>query len=284
MRRRPAAHRLVGATLSALLLGALLAACTNETDDVPDEAPTPAEASDTEAPATTALDAISDLPAVSLRSLDPPETPEGLDPVDVRTAADTIRAMALDAFSNRDRWDSGPTSEIQRSHLGIAGPNFPEQVETSEDLSDGAPTAQLFVSLFDSDAQPIALPRVVAARWNVTEAQGSDEPAPFVTLQVHAMFLLGDEEEPEAVLMRRTIGLGGNDLGHLDATKDWLVETHLIGADECFFYTEGLIRPDDDEPDVEDYEAFLAEAESEELDDPVERTPDLAELRQEACA
>ncbi|MGJ9414124.1 hypothetical protein ACHAAC_15585 [Aeromicrobium sp. CF4.19] len=265
------------------LLGAALAGCSSEIDDTPDEAPTPVEAEDTEAPATDALGAITELPAVSLRSLELPEVPEGLDAVDVTTAADTVGAMALDAFNNRARWDAGPSSDEQRSHLGIAGPQFAEQVETSEVLADGAPTAQLFVSFFDPDAQPIAQPRVVGAQWDVTEAETEDGPVPLVALQVHAMYLVGDEDEPQAVLIRRTIGLGGNDLGRLDAEKTWLVDTDLIGADECAFYTEGLISPTSDEPDVTEYEEFLDEAESEEIDTPLEQMPPLAGLRAEAC-
>jgi hypothetical protein len=280
MRRRIAALCLAG----PVLLGSVLAGCSSDTDDVPDEVPTPAEVDGTPAPESTALEDIADLPAVSLRALSLPDVPEGMDEVDVRTAADTLRAMALDAFGNRTRWDASPTSEVQRSHLGIAGPDFAEQVETSEVLADGAPTAQLFVSIFDQDAQPVALPRVVAARWDVNEVRGDDGPEPFVTLQVHALFLVGDEEEPEAILMRRTLGLGGSDLGRMDASKDWLVDTQLLGADQCDFLTEGLIRPTADEPQVGAYQDFLEEVESEEIDEPIDEMPDLADLRAEACA
>ncbi len=271
------------AIVATCLAGLLLVGCTSDTDDVPDEAPTPVEPEGAEEPTTDALAEISDLPAVSIRSLELPDTPDGMDDVDVKSAADTAQAMALDAFNNRARWDAGPTTEVQRSHLGIAGPNFAEQVETSPALEDGAPTAQLFVSTFHPDAQPISLPRVVAARWNVEEAEGENGPAPMVTLQVHAMYLVGDEEEPQAILMRRTIGIGGNDLGRLDAEKDWLVETSLVGADTCAFYTEGLLRPSTDDPEPEEYQTFLEEAESEEIDEPVEATPDLADLRDQAC-
>lgn len=265
------------------LVAATLAGCTGTDEDIPDDAPAPTAVDEEDEPAIDALDAIADLPAVSLRSLELPDVPEELDPVDVRTAADTVRAMAVDAFINRTRWDAGPTTAVQRSHLDIAGPGLSEQVETSEALSDGPPTAQLFVSVFDPEAQPIAQPRIVGARWNIETVEREDGPAPLVTLQVHAYYLVGDEETPQAVLVRRTIGIGGNDISRLGNEKEWLVETRLVGADECTFYSEGLITPSEEVPDASAYEQFLAEAESEEQDTPLEQMPPLADLRDGAC-
>ena len=294
-----------GAT--GLALGALLlTGCTGGGADVPEEVPTPAEAEDADEPTGDALERITELDPISLRNLDLPDVPEGMDPLDVRTAADTVRALAVDAFTNRTLWAESPTSEVQRTHLAIAGPTFAEQVETSPLLADGPPTAQLFVSLFDAEAQPVELPVVVSADWEVNEAApedvdpgeaGSEDdvsgaeaegeavaPAPLVTLEVHAVYYVGDVDEPRIVLMRRTIGIGGNDLGRIDAPKSWLVDTDLIGADECAFYTDGFVRPTDDDVPAAQYLRFLEEVDSDEQDAPQTTMTPLADLRAEACA
>lgn len=284
----------------------VLTGCTGGGTDVPEEVPTPAEAEDADEPTGDALERITELDPISLRSLELPDVPEGMDPVDVRTAADTVRALAVDAFTNRTLWAEAPTSEVQRTHLAIAGPTFAEQVETSPLLADGPPTAQLFVSLFDAEAQPVELPVVVSADWDVTEAAPEDvdpgeatpdetttdepaggdaaSPAPLVTLEVHAVYYVGDVDEPRIVLMRRTIGIGGNDLGRIDAPKSWLVDTDLIGADECAFYTDGFVRPTDDDVPAAQYLRFLEEVDSDEQDAPQTEMTPLEDLRAEACA
>lgn len=281
----------------------VLTGCTGGGTDVPEEVPTPAEAEDADEPTGDALERITELDPISLRGLELPDVPEGMDPVDVRTAADTVRALAVDAFTNRTLWAESPTSEVQRTHLTIAGPTFAEQVETSPLLADGPPTAQLFVSLFDAEAQPVELPVVVSADWNVTEAAPEDvdpdeaapedattddepaaSPAPLVTLEVHAVYYVGDVDEPRIVLMRRTIGIGGNDLGRIDGSKSWLVDTDLIGADECAFYTDGFVRPTDDDVPAAQYLRFLEEVDSDEQDAPQTTMTPLEDLRAEACA
>ncbi|WP_344327595.1 hypothetical protein [Aeromicrobium halocynthiae] len=287
---------------AGLAVGVLvLAGCTGGGTDVPEEVPTPAEAEDADEPTGDALQRITELDAISLRGLELPDVPEGMDPVDVRTAADTVRALAVDAFTNRTLWAESPTSEVQRTHLGIGGPTFAEQVETSPLLADGPPTAQLFVSLFDAEAQPVELPVVVSADWQVTEAAAEDvdpdeepgdagspdeaagTPAPLVTLEVHAVYYVGDVDEPRIVLMRRTIGIGGNDLGRIDAPKTWLVDTDLVGADECAFYTDGFVRPTEEEVPAVEYLRFLEEVESEEQDAALTAMTPLADLRAAAC-
>lgn len=302
----PQPARVLRRGAAGLAAAALLTACTGGGTDVPEEVPTPVEAEDADEPTGDALQRITELEAISLRGLELPEVPDGLDPVDVRTAADTVRALAVDAFTNRTLWDQSPTSEVQRTHLAIAGPTFAEQVETSPLLADGPPTAQLFVSLFDAEAQPVELPVVVSADWQVTEAapedvdpgeapaeddtaedgaeEGSAASTPLVTLEVHAVYYVGDVDEPRIVLMRRTIGIGGNDLTRLDAPKTWLVDTDLIGADECAFYTDGFVRPTEEDVPAAAYLRFLEEVDSDEQDAALTAMTTLEDLRAEACS
>lgn len=279
VRRRP--------VLLVIVMVAWLIVATgcSEPDDAPTDpdSPTPSAGQEDKGDKDDALDQIADLPTVSLRTLELPDVPDDMDPVDVRTAADTVRAMALDSFNNRTRWDAKPTPRVQRSHLAIGGPRLAGQVHRSKELAAGQPTAQLFVTIFAPDAQPTDMPRVVGAAWQVEKRNGSDDPQPMVSLQVHAMYTVGDEANPVPILVRRTIGIGGEDLGALETKKSWLAETQLVGADPCIFYKKGFLAPAKQDPPTEAYEKFLTEAETEEQDDPPSRTPRLARLRAQAC-
>ena len=233
-------------------------------------------------PRTDVVNDIADLSAITLRGIDLPEVPDGLDELDVLTAADTLRAMAVDAFTNRVRWSAKPSDAELRTHLAIGGPDLYEQIVDSPVLEGPAPRSQAFLSTFDSTAQPLEQPRVVKAAWDVEEVDGATGRVPVVTLEVQALYSVGDVDDPRAILVRRTTGLGGNEMEKVDTERTWFTDVQIIGADDCRFWTAGIITPGE-QSDVEGYEEFLADAQVDEPLVPFGETTSLADRRAEAC-